>query len=39
MLQVDEEIVQKKLKDIDHLDMALAKVPMKALYKLQVSVA
>jgi hypothetical protein len=39
MLQVDEETTQKKLKDIDHLDLALPKVPMKALYKLQVSVA
>jgi hypothetical protein len=27
------------MKDIDHLDLALAKVPTKALYKLQVSVA
>jgi hypothetical protein len=26
------------MKDIDHLDLALPKVPMKALYKLQVSV-
>jgi hypothetical protein len=27
------------VKDIDHLDLALAKVPTKALYKLQVSIA
>jgi hypothetical protein len=38
MLQVDEETMQKKLKDIDHLDLALPKVPMKVLYKLQISV-
>jgi hypothetical protein len=30
--------VQKKLKDIYHLDLALPKVPTKALYKLQVNV-
>jgi hypothetical protein len=39
MLHIDEETMQKKLKDIDHLDLALPKVPMKVLYKLQVSVA
>jgi hypothetical protein len=38
MLQMDEETTQKQLKDIDHLDLALPKVPTKALYKLQVSV-
>jgi hypothetical protein len=38
MLQVDEDTMQKPLKDIDHLDLALPKVPTKALYKLQISV-
>jgi hypothetical protein len=39
MHQIDEEMTQKAVKDIDHLDLVLAKVPTKALYKLQVSVA
>jgi hypothetical protein len=39
MLQMDEEIMQKKLKYIYHLDLVLPKIPTKALYKLQVSVA
>jgi len=30
--------MQKPLKDIDHLDLELAKVPTMALYKLQISV-
>jgi hypothetical protein len=30
--------MQKPLKDIDHLDLALPKVPTKVLYKLQISV-
>jgi hypothetical protein len=34
MLQVDEEIAQNALKYIDHLDLELPKVPMKALYNL-----
>ena len=39
MLQVDEETEHKKLKDIDHLDLELPKVPTNALYKLQINVA
>jgi hypothetical protein len=39
MLQVDEAIVQNPLNDIYHLDLALPKIPTKALYKLQISVA
>jgi hypothetical protein len=38
MLQVDEDTMQNPLKEIDHLDLALPKVPTKALYKLQISV-
>jgi hypothetical protein len=38
MLQMDEETTQKNSKDIDQLDLALPKVPTKALYKLQVNV-
>jgi hypothetical protein len=39
MLQVDEATMQRPLKDIDHLDLALPKIPTKVLYKLQISVA
>jgi hypothetical protein len=39
MLQLEEETTQKQLKDIDHLDLSLAKIPMKALYKFQFSIA
>jgi hypothetical protein len=39
MLFLDEETMQKPLKDIETLDLALPKIPTKALYKLQVSVA
>jgi len=39
MLQVNEDTTQKPLKDIDQLDLALPKVPTKALCKLQISVA
>jgi len=39
MLEVDEDTTQKTLKYIDHLDLALPKVPTKVLYKLQISVA
>jgi hypothetical protein len=38
MLHIDEETMQKQLKEIDHLDLALPKIPTKVLYKLQVSV-
>jgi hypothetical protein len=38
MLQVKEETMQNPLKDIDHLDLALPKVPTKELYKLQINV-
>jgi hypothetical protein len=39
MMFLDEETTQKPLKDIEALDVALAKIPTKALYKLQVSIA
>jgi hypothetical protein len=38
MLCIDEEMVQKPMKDIETLDLVLPKIPTKALYKLQVSV-
>jgi hypothetical protein len=38
MLQVYDETTQNPLKDINHLDLELPKVPTKALYKLQISV-
>jgi hypothetical protein len=38
MLFIDEETTQKPMKDIKTLDLALPKIPTKALYKLQVSV-
>jgi hypothetical protein len=38
MLFIDEEATQKPLKEIETLDLALAKIPTKALYKLQISV-
>jgi hypothetical protein len=39
MLQVDEETTQRPLKDVEQLDLVLSKIPTKALYKLQMSVA
>jgi cysteinyl-tRNA synthetase len=39
MLQIDQGIMQKKLKDIEQLDLAMSKIPNKVLYKLQMSVA
>jgi hypothetical protein len=38
MLFVDEETTQNPLKYIETLDLALPKIPTKALYKLQVSI-
>ena len=38
MLQI-EEMAQKAMKYIDHLDLALTKTPTKTLYKIQVSIA
>jgi hypothetical protein len=38
MLFIDEEATQKPLKEIETLDLALPKIPTKALYKLQISV-
>jgi hypothetical protein len=38
MLQVDEDIAWKPLKDIENLDLMLSKTPTKALYKLLISV-
>jgi hypothetical protein len=39
MLFIDEETLQIPFKDIDTLNLALSKIPTKALYKLQVSTA
>jgi uncharacterized protein (DUF3084 family) len=39
MLQVDEAIAHTPLKDLVQVQLVLAKIPTKALYKLQVSVA
>jgi hypothetical protein len=39
MMFIDEETTQKTLKDIEALDVELAKIPTKELYKLQVSIA
>jgi hypothetical protein len=39
MLLIDEETTQMPLKDIERLELALPKIPTKALYKLQVNVA
>ena len=39
MMFLDEETTHKPLKDIKTLDVALAKIPTKALYQLQVSIA
>ena len=39
MLQIDQGIMQKKLKDIEQLDLAMSKIPKKVLYKLHMSVA
>jgi hypothetical protein len=36
---IDEEIAHRRLKYIERLDLALPKIPTKAMYKLQVSVA
>jgi hypothetical protein len=38
MLQVDEAIAQMPLKDLVQVQLVLAKIPTKALYKMQVSV-
>jgi hypothetical protein len=39
MMFIDDKTSQNPLKDIETLDLALPKIPTKALYKLQVSVA
>jgi hypothetical protein len=39
MLFIDEEATQRPLKEIETLDLVFPKIPMKALYKLQISVA
>jgi hypothetical protein len=39
MLFIDEETTQRPLKEIEMLDLAFPKIPTKALYKLQVSIA
>jgi hypothetical protein len=39
MLFMDEETTQRPLREIEMLDLALPKIPTKALYKLQVSIA
>jgi hypothetical protein len=38
MLQLEEEMAQTPLKDLAQVELVLAKIPMKALYRLQVSV-
>jgi hypothetical protein len=38
MLQIDQGIMQNKLKNIEQLDLAMSKIPKKVLYKLQMSV-
>jgi hypothetical protein len=38
MMSIYEDMAQNVMKLIDHLDLALAKVPTKSLYKLQLSV-
>jgi hypothetical protein len=38
MLEVDENTMQKQVKDIEHLELVLAHIPTKALYGLQASV-
>jgi hypothetical protein len=38
MLRVDKDLVQKKLKDIEWMELVLAKTPTKSLYQLQFSV-
>jgi hypothetical protein len=38
MFFIDEEETQRPLKDIDTLDLALAKIPTKVLYKFKISV-
>jgi hypothetical protein len=35
MLEVDENTMQKQVKDIEHLELVLAHIPTKALYGLQ----
>jgi hypothetical protein len=39
MVFIDEEAAQKPLKEIETLDLEFPKIPTKALYKLQISVA
>jgi hypothetical protein len=39
MLHIDHGKIQNKLKDIEQLDLSLSKIPTKALYKLQMSLA
>jgi hypothetical protein len=38
LLQMDEDMVRKQVKDVEHMELVLAKVPTKALYKLQMSI-
>jgi hypothetical protein len=38
MLQMDEGVAQTPLKDLAQVELVLARIPTKALYKLQVSV-
>jgi hypothetical protein len=39
MLQLDEDMAQKQVKDVEHMELVLANVPTQVLYKLQMSVA
>jgi hypothetical protein len=38
MLEVDENTTQKLVKDVEHLELVLANIPMKSLYGIKVSV-
>jgi hypothetical protein len=39
MLYIDKEATHMPLKELETLDLALPKIPMKVLYKLQIDVA
>jgi len=39
MLQMDEDMVQKQVKEIEWMELVFSKIPTKVLYQLQVSVA
>jgi hypothetical protein len=39
MLQIDEDLAHRQLKDIEQLELVFTEIPTKSLYKLQMSVA